>query len=239
MGLRDAGAGKHSGGCAMNMEYFRGGKIVSLHPVHGDGGFGAIGRVEAYWEGLRDGRLMPTRAEVDPRGIADALEQAFILEKIAPGMARVRLAGRHLNDLMAMEVRGMPVSALFLPEARREVSRVLHEVMDTPAVVRLSLASARGFGRAPLTARMILLPLRDGHGAPTRVFGALQASGRIGRGPARFTLRDVETSPIKTARAHRPVRADFARVSAVDPTPRPKPVTDAPTLRLVHDADRA
>mgnify|MGYP002713073288 CR=1 FL=1 len=69
----------------MDMEYFRGGKIVSLHPGRGDGGFGAIGRVEAYWEGLRDGRLMPTRAEVDPRGITDALEQAFILEKIAPG----------------------------------------------------------------------------------------------------------------------------------------------------------
>lgn len=218
----------------MNMEYFKGGKIVSIRKAGGGAAYGAIGRVEAYWEGLRDGRLMPARAEVDPRGIADALEQAFILEKIAPGLARVRLAGTHLNDLMAMEVRGMPVSALFEPGARREVQRILHEVMDTPAVVRLSLASQRGFGRAPLMARMILMPLRDGHGAPTRIFGALQASGRIGRGPNRFTIRDVETRPIKAARAYRPVR----HFASPFPATTPNPPAKAPPLRLVHDADR-
>ncbi|MEM1421046.1 MAG: PAS domain-containing protein, partial [Pseudomonadota bacterium] len=53
--------------------------------------------VEAYWEGLRAGRLVPRRADVDPRGIDQALEYSFILERIAPGMARFRLAGMHLN----------------------------------------------------------------------------------------------------------------------------------------------
>ena len=218
----------------MTMEYFRGGNIVSIGPAASR--FAALGRVEAYWEGLRDGRLMPARAEVDPRGIADALEQAFIFEKIAPGLARVRLAGRHLNDLMAMELRGMPVSALFLPEARREVARILDEVMDTPAVVRLSLISERGFGRAPLIARMILMPLRDGHGAPTRIFGALQAVGRIGRGPSRFCVQDVETRPVSPAQARRPVGAAYAPAPATGPRPNPKGT--APALRLVHDADR-
>ncbi len=39
----------------------------------------AIAQVDAYWEALRNGRLMPERAEVDPRGLECALEYAFIL----------------------------------------------------------------------------------------------------------------------------------------------------------------
>lgn len=217
----------------MNIEYFKGGNIVSIKPARA-ATFPAIGQIEAYWEGLRDGRLMPGRAEVDPRGISQALEQAFILEKIAPGLAQIRLAGMHLNDLMAMEVRGMPITALFQPEARHEMQRITHDVMDLPAVVRLSLTSERGFGRAPLEAQMILMPLRDGHGAPTRIFGALQASGRIGRGPNRFTIRDVETRSIDVARACRPPQ-DYAAPSR---PPQVTPGAAAPRLRLVHDADR-
>ena len=60
---------------------------------------------------------MPRRAEIDPRGIENALEYAFILERIAPGMARIRLAGIHLSDLMGMEVRGMPLTS-FIDAAR-------------------------------------------------------------------------------------------------------------------------
>ena len=37
---------------------------------------------------------------------------------MAPSVARFRLAGAHLSELMGMEVRGMPMTALFLPDAR-------------------------------------------------------------------------------------------------------------------------
>jgi hypothetical protein len=219
----------------MNIEYFKGGNIVSIKPAQA-AAFPAIGHVEAYWDGLRDGRLMPGRAEVDPRGITQALEQAFILEKVAPGLARIRIAGMHLNELMSMEVRGMPITALFQPEARREMQRITQDVMDTPAVVRLSLISERGFGRAPIEAQMILMPLRDGHGAPTRIFGAMQALGRIGRAPNRFKIRDVETRSIDVARACRTPQ-DYAVATAAR-LPQVAPVASAPRLRLVHDADR-
>ncbi|MEZ5686504.1 MAG: PAS domain-containing protein [Paracoccaceae bacterium] len=49
--------------------------------------------LRAYWEGLRQGRqAVPSRAEVDPRGIDRALEYSFILERVAPGMGRFRLS---------------------------------------------------------------------------------------------------------------------------------------------------
>ena len=51
------------------------------------------------------------------------LEYAFILEKRRPPGRRVSgWLGMHLTDLMGMEVRGMPLTALFTPEAQRSRS---------------------------------------------------------------------------------------------------------------------
>ncbi|GKY88971.1 PAS domain-containing protein [Sinisalibacter aestuarii] len=214
--------------------YWKGDKVVEIAPLRRRALFPALGRVESYWEGLRDGRLMPMRSEVDPRGIADMLEYAFILERIAPGLARLRLAGMHLNDLMAMEVRGMPLTAMLLPDARREMQRVLEAVLDTPAATRLTLAGDTGFGRAPLEAQMILLPLRDDHGRASRILGALQSRGEIGRGPRRFAIRDVETKPLTGA-----VRATHPAADTPRPMPQAAKQPAPGHLRLVHDATDA
>lgn len=219
-------------GAAMKMDDIGRNKIVALGPMRRKAHFRAMGRIEAYWEGLRDGRLMPTRSDVDPRGISDVIEYAFLLEKVAPGLARIRLAGRHLNELMTMEVRGMPLSALFLPDARHELKTVLENVLDEPSVVRLSLTSDRGFTRPALTAQMILLPLRDSSGVPARVLGALQSRGDVGQGPRRFRIHDVETKLLLGD----PLTARRERGSDTVSTDL-EPQSEAPHLRLVHDAD--
>lgn len=229
----------------MTADYFQGDKIVSIQPMRSRTLFPALGAVETYWEGLRNGRLMPARGEIDPRGIAPALEFAFILEKIAPGLARIRLAGMHLNELMAMEVRGMPITAMFLPEARGEMQSVLETVLDTPAAVRLTLAGDRGLIRAPLDGQMILLPLRDETGVPARILGALQTRGEFGRGPRRFTIRDRETKPLlgdplraprhapaPSKKAHEMARQIARLNDAVQEADRAKG-----HLRLVYDAN--
>ena len=68
--------------------------------------------VEAYWDGLRAGRIAPARAEVSPRGLSEVLSKCFILERIAPGFARFRVFGRHVGDLMGADLRNIPLSAL-------------------------------------------------------------------------------------------------------------------------------
>lgn len=233
----------------MTRDYFRGDKIVSIRPFRQQALFPALGQLEAYWEGLRDGRLLPTRSEVDPRGIASVLEFAFVLEKIAPGLARIRLAGMHLNELMAMEVRGMPVTAMFLPAARREMQQVLETVLDMPAAVRLSLSGDTGLTRRPLEGQMMLLPMRSDDGAPTRILGALQTRGEIGRGPRRFSIRDVETKPVLVAprpgnappEMTRPEPSTHARdlERQIDRLDRESEAAKARSrhLRLVYDAD--
>ena len=172
------------------------GKVVALADAASGALFPALTALETYWQGLRGPRLVPARSEVDPRAIQDTLEYAFILERIAPGHARFRLAGMHLNDLMGMEVRGMPLTAFFAPDARPRVSQALEQVFDAPAIARLSLSGPRGLGRPALEARLLLMPLRSDLGEVSRALGALVSVGSIGRAPRRFGVAAQEITPI-------------------------------------------
>ncbi|NDW52204.1 PAS domain-containing protein [Aliiroseovarius sp. PrR006] len=188
--------GQVAGNKEMKIEYLRNGNVVSLLSARQGKTYPAIAQVKAYWHGLRNGRLCPTRQEVDPRGMAGALHEAFILEKIAPGLARIRLAGQHLNDVLNMEVRGMPISVFFEADARNELHRALEALFDMPAQITLYLAAAGGAFRKPVEAQMVMLPLRDEDGQVTRVLGALQVDGALKSGPHRFSIQSVETSAI-------------------------------------------
>jgi len=158
-----------------------------------------ISQLETYWHGIRAGRVVPSRADVDPRGIDNALEYAFILERIAPGMARFRLAGMHLSDLMGMEVRGMPLTTFFSPDARREVSDALEHVFEEPAIARFRLLGERGIGKPQNEASLVILPLKSDLGDISRALGALVYEGEIGRTPRRFSVTEMQIEPLLTA----------------------------------------
>lgn len=194
--------------------------IVSLNEFRGSMQHPGLSLVEAYWEGLREGRLVPRRADVDPRGIDQALEFAFILERIAPGMARFRLAGMHLNDLMGMEVRGMPLTSFFVPEARPMISETLEHVFEEPATARLLLAGERGLGKPELEAELLLLPLKSDLGDISRVLGCLVARGDVGRTPRRFTVTETRRNPLLQS----------AIEDRYDPRPEPPLRNVEPTL---------
>lgn len=149
-----------------------------------------------YWESLRKGRAIPDRADVAPKGIRTALDYAFILERVAPGAARFRLAGRHLIDLMGMEVRGMPFCSLLNPESRGRLSDVLESVFKAPQIVEFKLLSPASYGRPELRARMLILPLKSDLGDVTRAMGCLISEGEVGRAPRRFDIAAEEISPV-------------------------------------------
>ncbi|UOA31907.1 hypothetical protein DSM110093_01687 [Sulfitobacter sp. DSM 110093] len=159
---------------------------MSDHRTHV--GYGPLAQVEAYWESLRGSRLMPRRSDIDPRGIETALEYAFILERVAVGVARLRIAGGHLRDIMGMEVRGMPITALFATQSRPRVAEVLEEVFQMPGQTSLHLIAPAAHGRPALAGRMLLLPLESDLGDVSRVLGCLMMQGDIGQTPRRFDL---------------------------------------------------
>jgi hypothetical protein len=149
-----------------------------------------------YWDSLRHGRAVPARSDVDPRGIARLLDYAFVLERIAPGAGRLRLAGRHLIDLMGMEVRGMPVCAFLNTSSRGRFSDVLESVFKAPQIAHLTLAAKSEYARPDLTAQMLLLPLRSDLGDVTRALGCLVAVGDTGVAPRRFDLVGDHVMPV-------------------------------------------
>ena len=100
-------------------------------------GFSAFSQVESYWEVLLGSRLVPKRSEIDPRGIEDALEYTLVLERIAIGMARFRIAGSHLCNIMGMEVRGMPLSSFITPSRRETLGSILETFFNAPRPVSL------------------------------------------------------------------------------------------------------
>ena len=116
------------------------------------GHFAMLAEVRAYWEGLRQGTDLPRRDDIDPRGIAGALENTFLLERVAPGIARFRLAGMQLHDLMGMDVRGMPLSSLIEPQGRSRMAEALEAVFAGPGALEMSLEGERGH-RSPAACR--------------------------------------------------------------------------------------
>ena len=217
--------------------------------------FAMLAEVRAYWEGLRQDGALPLRDQIDPRGIAGALENTFLLERVAPGIARFRLAGMQLHDLMGMDVRGMPLSALFEPAARSRLADGLEGAFRSPAVLEMWLEAERGIGRPALQGRMIVLPLTGVRGESDLALGCLAMEGALGRAPRRFAVAGLmsevvashhapaverlqTTKPLVAAQPARMLELGFAEqpVSFLGEV-TPRPPRGKPNLKLVHSRD--
>ena len=210
--------------------------------------FALLAQVRAYWQGLRHGTALPLRETIDPRGIAEALESTFLLERVAPGIARFRIAGMHLHDLIGMDVRGMPISTLFDPAARTRLAEGLEAVFTTPAILELWLEAERGLGRPNLEGRMLVLPLTDAHGKTTLALGCLAMIGGMGRAPRRFAMMGLMREALVLeagAQSIAPADPDrftpmpaLRKITVIGPDARHQnPLKFPPKLRLVHSRD--
>ncbi|MDB9945958.1 PAS domain-containing protein [Ascidiaceihabitans sp.] len=162
--------------------------VVKMNNYRTDTGFSALSQVESYWEALRGSRLVPKRSEIDPRGIEHALEYTFVLERIAIGMARFRIAGSHLCNIMGMEVRGMPLSSFITPSGRETLGSVLEDVFQSPSACELEMEAEVGRKKPAMEARMVLMPLRSDLGDVSRILGCFVAKGELGTQPRRFEI---------------------------------------------------
>lgn len=192
--------------------------------------FAALQGVRAYWQALRDGQALPRRDRIDPRGLASSLEHVFLAEQIAPGHARIRLAGMQVNDLLGMDLRGMPLTALLDPQSRARLTEALDVVFTGTSALALTLEAERGIGRPALEARMILLPLIGTQGEPNLALGCLCSRGEIGRTPRRLVISRLEREPLNA----RLVTMELAEAPAAYTPPPPR---GKPQLRLVSSRD--
>ena len=149
-----------------------------------------LSQVETYWHSLAQDGQIPKRSDIDPVDLGDALSHTMIFERVEPGMARVRLAGQALNQIFGMDVRGMPASILVSPASRKAFGTHIEALFSGPSIVELPLQLARGWGRKPVTARLLMMPLCDGFAEPTRAIAVLALDGASmnAQGANRFEL---------------------------------------------------
>ncbi len=215
-----------------------GGAVFELTPMTGKEFDAGLQAFCAYWSGMRRNGDVPRRSDIDPRGIETMLSNAFVAEKIAPGLARLRIAGSHLSDLMGMEVRGMPVSALIEPAHRETLADCIVELFDRPAKIEIDLAAKGGVGRPALTGKLVLLPLRSDLGDISRALGCLVTQGGIGRGPRRLEIAAHRIDPVEITGLNQdqPLKAEgFSETERQFTGNNPKSLNaERPYLRLVR-----
>lgn len=149
-----------------------------------------------YWEGLRRNASVPFRAQVTREDMAGLLDHAFLVERLGPGMARFRLVGQHLMDLMGMELRGMPFCSLMNSASRKKVCHLTETVFRAPQIAEMQVTSPAAPNGPALSGTLLLLPLKSDLDDVSRALGCLMVHGGIGKAPRRFDLQRTKLEPI-------------------------------------------
>ncbi|MFQ1702618.1 PAS domain-containing protein [Loktanella agnita] len=184
--------------------------------------------LEKYWQALRHAQRIPSRNDIEPSQIDRALPHAFILQRVAPGIARMRVAGQQLHDLLKMDARGMPISTFFVPDARDQLAGLIEAAFTEPAIICAPLTSPGSLVRPSLTGNMMLLPLRDDKGETSRILGAIVTDGPASTRPRRFAI--TEGAMIR----HDTLGLQLASVQSIPRVPTEKrPDAQRPALKLV------
>lgn len=175
--------------------------------------------VERYWHSLIQDGALPARGDIDPKAIQNTLEYAFIAERVTDGLAKLRVAGSHLNDLMGLQMNGLPIGALFTQKARPVLADATKRLFTTPAIIRMELSTPASVWAPKMTGDLILLPCRSDMGDVSRVLGCLVTRGEIVRSPRRFDIAKVRVQPI---------RIETGETTYAAPVPRPAAPVSAP-----------
>lgn len=195
---------------------------------------------ERYWRSLGQEGQPPRRRDIDPARLGQALSTTLILERVAPGMARVRLSGQGANHMLGMDLRGMPASVLVSPTYRQALGAQIEAVFAGPAIVEVPLKLPRTWGRRPVSARLLLLPMTDDLGLVTRALGVIASAEEVpSGGQHRFEVDEVgafRCTLIAPVHAPRPQRrrtdGPVERSVAMAVAPQQ---TDAPDVRSITD----
>ena len=194
----------------------------------------AKAEMEACWRAMRVGGGLPRRRDLDPCRMEGALPHAFVLERMAPGVARLRVAGQAIAAHVGGEARGLPLTTLFAPASRPALGLWLDRCFGRPGLVELPLESQAGAFRAGVPGRLLLLPLLDAEGGVTRALGGIFLDRPSRRARAPFDL--VHDAPARWEHIRLPGAAP-ALVIGGRQAPRPAGA-GRPRLRLVVDNSR-
>jgi len=128
----------------------------------------------AYWDRVRNGRIAPRRAEIDPAEISALLPETFIAERSGARSYRFRLAGTRICEQFGHELQGTDLLDLWGDADRRKIMSLLHAVLTDGAIGH---GRSRAYGRdnRQVCFEFLFLPLIHIGEAPNRLLGTLTA----------------------------------------------------------------
>jgi hypothetical protein len=126
----------------------------------------------AYWDDKRGGARAPDRSEIEPGAVRDLLGDIFVLSYDATSGHPFRVAGTRVCALAGCDLKDRSFSALFAPDARREIDDIITAVAEEmlAAVAGVTAASEDG-SLAHL--ELLLLPFNARAHAPISLTGIL------------------------------------------------------------------
>lgn len=155
-------------------------------------GHSVLEELEGHWRELRAASThLPRRADLDASRIVGALPHSFILERVASGVARFRVAGGSVTELVGGETQGIPLAVLFSSASRASLKQWVDRCFEGPALVDLMVEASQGALRQSLRGRLLLLPMLDDEGQVTRALAGLLMERAPRRGNLCFDLADA------------------------------------------------
>jgi hypothetical protein len=128
----------------------------------------------AYWDGLRAGRVAPSRLEIDPSRIGAILPEIFLLERVDAATYSYRLAGTRLCEIFGRELRGTNLLDGWTAADRALLVHDLTLTCEQGAATHFVIEGSAGDARR-VQLETLLLPLMHAGNAIERVIGATSA----------------------------------------------------------------
>lgn len=123
-----------------------------------------------HWNETRGARSAPERREIDPRAIAGALADTFILEFDEAAGFPLLVVGSRTRGLYQREIRGRPFLELWGPLDRVEIARIVNGVADEARPFLIG-ASGGPPGMEQVDFEVLLAPLRYNGATHARQLG--------------------------------------------------------------------
>jgi hypothetical protein len=130
----------------------------------------------AYWDAKRGDARAPDRSDIEPNAVRELLGDIFVLSYDHVAGYPFRVAGTRVCALLGCDLKDRSFSALFAPQARREIEEIVAVVSEEMlAAVAGIAASAEDGSTAHL--ELLLLPFNNRAHAPVSLTGLLAPFG--------------------------------------------------------------
>jgi hypothetical protein len=126
----------------------------------------------AYWDEKRGSARAPERSEIEPSAVRELLGDIFVLSYDSAAGYPFRVAGTRLCALLGCDLKDRSFSAMFAPDARREIEDIIAVVAEEmlAAVAGITATSEDG---SSAHLELLLLPFNARAHTPLSLTGLL------------------------------------------------------------------